>query len=317
MTSYTLRRQQNLVDLLIPRHDWSLVTLRDGVGETGVYSITAAGYTFTQEDGTAGVDNSAALVTAFIAAINGSIAPVTAFAGPTVNDLRLRHDDFGGQLHTQVATTDADGSIRAVASFPDDFDIQRANNWDASFSSMQIVQFHQGYISTSLKRSREALDSHVINAQQLRNYTRVLFTFEDYSESGEVVQFLQIIPRFGGAAVSGLTSPIIIVLTEQQYRDNLTDLILAGEAPVAASQADALLLELPRQSSSYEITNLETTGGDSLFVSFGVGTAELEVAAETVIRNNRLNVGQLTIRSGGAGTVTIDMAITLNMNPRF
>ena len=85
-------------------------------------------------------------------------------------------------------------------------------------------------------------------------------------------------------------------------------LTLVGNAPSAATLADAAVLELPREISSYGITNL---GGADLFVSFGVGTLELTVQAGETIRNNRLNVSTITVRGDGAA-VPVNIAVTLN-----
>lgn len=312
MSSYVFRREEGLVDFLIPRHDWITVRIQDGTSEGGTYFITVLGQTFAVADPAAGADSSSTIVSTFITDINNDTLPVTAYAGAVANELRLRHDKFGGKLNVSVDTDDPNGSMRALPGFPDTYDVQMATNWDAAFANVEDVPQFRGYTTPALKRHRNQLNTHTVNANQLRNYTRYLFDFEEYGYVDTEVNFMQVIPNFSGSAVSGLDVPINIILTRRQLTESHTVLVLTGEAPVAADYDNALRLLLPRQTSSYRITNLETAGGDPLLMTFGTGDSEITVAPEQTISDNRTNIWEVTLRSGGAGTVTVELLLTLN-----
>lgn len=313
LLSYTYRRYEGLVELLIPKHDWAQVIVVDGTTDVGVYSVTVTGVTFQATDPNAGLDSSAAIVADLIAQINASTVPATAYAAaaPVTGGaaFRLRHDNFGGQLNLFVDTTDVDGSIRYRPDPPDTIDVQSAANWDGVFASVQEVSRHHGFVSPTVGRDRERLDALTVNANQMRNYTRIVLNLADIGLTDDVVNFFQYIPQFAGVAVTPLETPIDILLTEKQLLESHTMLTLAGTAPAAASFDDATVLNLPRQTSSYELKNLD--GVNDLFVSFGTGTQEVTVAAGETIRNNRLNVSTLTVRGDGAG-VPIYITVTLN-----
>jgi hypothetical protein len=308
LQSYTLRRYNRLVEVLIPRHDWMLVTIADGTVSGGDFLLTVAGVTFVVADPVPGADSSAAVVTEFINAIQASSVPVSAFAGSTSTTFRLRHDHFGGQINPMVDTTDEEGAIRVRPEGPTHFDMQFADNWDAVFTSVEEISSVRGFVSPTPGRDRRALDGLSINANQLRKYTRVVFDLADFGRIDADVQFFKFIPMFGAVPFAGETSSTNILLTEKQLLESHTMLSLVGTAPAGATLADALPLELPRQISSYTMTN---TGGVDLLVSFGAGTAELTVAAGESIRDNRVNISTITLRGDG-GATTVDIAVTLN-----
>jgi hypothetical protein len=307
--SYLYQRKNNFIEMLFPKHDWVVVYVQDGTTEAESYHLKLAEGSFTVEDPAAGADSSAAIATSFISLINSSSHPLRAIVGPTAESFRVRHMQVGGQLHAEGTSSSAEGRLRVMPTHPDTYSINVAPNWDAVTPTLgDTISWENGKISRTVATTREQLDALRINRNQVSRYTRYILDPADIGGVDENVSYLQTVPNFGPTAITDLASPLHMILTPEQFLDSHTMLALSGSVPAGASYADALILELPRQCSSYEIRNL---GGADLFVSFGSGTSELTVASGDTIRDNRLNVSVITLRGDGVA-VEVNLAVTLN-----
>lgn len=308
---YIYRRNAHMIDALIEDHFWLRLTVVDGPSEGGTYMVTLFNTTFAFADPDAGADESDAIAAGLLAAINEGSEHVSAYVGANANEVLLRFkfgcipvDTYNQKYNYSASTSDTEGSITLMQVHPTEYNVFTATNWDGLFASMQKVPFRIGHNSPRFA-TYAMRQASTVNAHQLKNRTRFLFDPADYSADDKDVLFYQTVTVVDGEEI---TSSIQIVLSAQQLQDLRAPLILTGTAPVGATQEDALVLQLPRVMSSFVITN---KGGNPLSLGFGVGAAEITLAANAVYRDNRVHTGYISVR----GNTLIEIYATMVNSP--
>jgi len=309
---YIYRRNQHMIDALIEDHFWMRLTVNDGPAGGGTYMVTIFNTTFSFADPNAGADESDTIAAGLLAAINAGSEPVTAYAGANGNEVLVRFnfgcipvDTYNQKYNYSVSTSDEEGAITLAQVHPTEYDVFTAANWDGLFASMQKVPYRIGHNSDRFA-THAMRQASTVNAHQLKNRTRFLFDPADYSADDKDVLFYQITTVVDGETIVG---PIQIVMSAQQHQDLRAPLILTGLAPVGATQEDALVLQLPRLMSSFVIRN---KGGNPLSLGFGVGAAEITLAATTgEYRDNRVHTGYISVR----GNTSIEIYATMVNSP--
>jgi hypothetical protein len=305
--AYIYRRKTNLVDMLIEDHFWLKVSVADGIGSTGDYTLILGDLTFVETDPASGADDSGTLATGLKDQINAASEPITAFDGAATGEILIRYDKYNQSpagitnqnFEYEASTTDDDGEISVKEILPASYKFKNAANWDGTFTDMETISFVKGKRSTRFRPS-EMLVANQVSANQLRGRTRFLFDPADYALVDEDVLFYKLSTVVDGVEIED--GPIQILLTSQQLIQPRAVLLLNGNTPQGASYDDRLEIQLPRYIVDMTIKNTGTT--NDLKVSFGAGSAELTVSPSSSFGDNRLNVSQLDMRAVGGTTAT-------------
>jgi len=300
---YLYRRSRGLVDLYLEKFYRKKIVIRDGASEGGDYIIALNDVVFTVADPTPGADSSAAIATAFETAINASSLEIT--ASTDGGTLILLPDEEGRDFSVETFTDDPNGGLYVQDAPPEAYQIKGAANWDAAFANLPDPSLIP---QVGLATRSVGPDA---TAQDLSPYVRWRFRPSDYGLEDDDVLYFTIAPVIEG--VEGAQSPIYILLTPEQLAENHTALILSGDAPAAADSDSALEFELPIQTTSVVVKNLD--GATTVFLSFGTGDAEIPLAPGETFRDNRYGSGDIRVRGDGADA-PIYIYLSLN-NQRF
>lgn len=300
---YLYRRAPGMVDLLVEKFYRKKIIIRDGSSEGGVYLISINDTVFKVSDPVPGADSSSAIATAFESAINSSPLRITASTSGGV--LILLPDDPGRDFSVATSTDDPNGSLYVQDAPPEAFQVKNAANWDGVFSDLPAPSEIPLYGLATPSVGPDA------TAQRLGHYVRWRFNPGDYSLEDDDVLFFTFAPIFDG--VEGDESPIYILLTPEQLAENHTALLLTGDAPAAADSDSALEFNLPVQTTSLVVQNLD--GATDVYLSFGTGDAEIPLSPGDSFRDNRFGSGDLRVRGDGSDA-TVYIYLSLN-NQRY
>lgn len=285
---YLYRRTRGLVDLFIEKFYRKKIVIRDGLTEGGLFILAINDVVFRVVDPDAGADSSAAIATSFETEINLSSLPITA---TTDGGTLILMPDFPNEdFSTETFTDDPEGSMFIQSAPPEAYQIKNAANWDVAFANLPAPSLIPQIGATSPSVRAEA------TAQNLAPYVRWRFNPSDYGLEDDDVLFFTIAPVID--SVEGAESPIYILLTSEQLKENHTSLLLAGDAPAAADSDSALEFKLPLQTTSLVVKN--TDGANVVFLSFGTGDAEVPLAPGETFRDNRFGSGDIRVRGDGA-----------------
>lgn len=176
-------------------------------------------------------------------------------------------------------------------------------NFDGAFAQF-LDSSNVGYLDPSINPA-------VVEAQPSRGQVRVVFDPSNYAitDTGSFWLELWHVPVGGGPEVQ-MSAPTL-VLPESSHH-GVGSVTIHGTAPIGASSANSLQLDLPRLMSDFRIHNEEAVGGHALFVSSEEGGPESRLDPDTFPQFQQLTAtqGSLWVRGGG-GTAAFSAVFTL------
>jgi len=186
--------------------------------------------------------------------------------------------------------------------------LKAALNFDLTFQTILTADIGAGYLDPV------ALKAGVINRLTLGtapgdNHVRIVFNPESFTTpalNDDQHLWLQFFPvDFSGAEGTGGARTLILPDDEMKAQGRV---IIAGEAPIGATVANSMRLDLPYRMRNIVIRNNEATGGTDLMVATAEGGPEITIAAQETAEFFDGSVGTLLVRGSGA---TADFSATM------
>lgn len=185
--------------------------------------------------------------------------------------------------------------IPRTSSTVDGFRIQKASNFDGSFTTM-FTATNTGYVDPAI--NPWMIDAQNIGASSFGPSVRVVFDPATYSLVDTKSFWLRYVPVTGGVAGTAGAPTLVLPPTANH---GLGINVIRGQAPSGADSTASLQLDLPRLMHDFRIHNEDAT--NPLFVSFEQDGAEvqLKAGAEEQMTSMFGTQGSLWVRgSGGA-----------------
>jgi hypothetical protein len=331
---YLYKRDYDLIDLLIPHQDRYEVIIEDGVsGDSGdeygisinekpTYSKSISDPSFYDgpgedfqrhfskaavvEDGSPGSDSSSTIASDLASEINTIYDEATASASGSIVTIEPSDRYSYMDLHVETFTSDEEGQIQTKPAHPESYEVQRASNWDGSFTTMETVP-QRGIVSDNVK---EPLPSGGENTE-LKNATRFRFDPSDYSLYDSTSQFFKIAPVINGTTQSA--GPINIVLSSEHLYQHHPALHLVGQAPIAADVSGSIQLNFPRQTTSVDIENTGSSA-ELIHYTWGSNDAERTLSQGESFSDNKLSTDSVKVRTDGSASSSVEVEIYVTLN---
>lgn len=333
---YIYERRQDVVDLLIEKRSRYEVTIDDGaagdsddyygiaINEKGMEDELRGGgdrhynshyedqpdhvyrTAFVEDDPNPGSDDSSTIASNLETQISNSTKPVTtSVSGGTIT---IEADDKDQGLHVEVFSNDEQGNIVARRADPEAYELHHASNWDGNFSSIETIPQTGTY---TVNAGPDPAPTGAENAS-MEPWVRYRFAPQaDHAIDNGELQFFKVAPVIDGVTQS--TGPIFMVLPRDQLFGNHPPLVLRGDAPKAADSDGALELQLPYQTTSIYVQNIDSNALTE-YISFGSGKTEIPLGQSETFSDNKFGSWNIAVRtdSGASSAGEILIYVTIN-----
>jgi len=176
-------------------------------------------------------------------------------------------------------------------------------NFDGVFATLLTGDIGTGFLDP-------AIDTRVLQAIPARDRVRIVFDPDTFSGGPwSLVDtnhfWLQFFPvDFAGVEGTGGARTLIIPDDEMRAQGRV---IIAGTAPLGATIANSLRLDLPFRMRNIYVRNNDAVGGDLLYVATTEGGPERPVAPQEEAEFFEGGVGTLMVRGAAAIPFTASM----------
>lgn len=173
---------------------------------------------------------------------------------------------------------------------------QVAPNFDGAFQTILTADISSGYLDPNV-------NSNLLHTVNNNDHIRVVFDPNTFTAGASIDDdhhfWMRFVPvDFAGAA--GTASAPTLVITDYEH-NGMTRVVIAGNAPNAATVANSLQLNLPFTSQDIYIRNeAPVAGGSNLYLASLPGGAEQQIAPQETLTQFFGPLDALIVRGNGA-----------------